>query len=173
MGLTGTISMQMHQSMVLLPEEPMMPRVADNRVGYFSITQVNFGLDELKAAEQTFIRRWRLEPSDPEAYARGEAAVDLALAGKNAVMPVIRRLSDDPYRWEIAEAALADVANVEKKVPRDFITEDGFGITEACREYLYPLIQGEAYPDYDDRGMPRYVVLKNELVEKKLPSFDL
>jgi Met-zincin/Domain of unknown function (DUF5117)/Domain of unknown function (DUF5118) len=69
---TGTISMEMHQSMVLLPLEPMMPRVADDRVGYFSITQVNFGLDELKAAEQTFIRRWRLDPSDPEAYARGE-----------------------------------------------------------------------------------------------------
>jgi hypothetical protein len=68
----GTISMEMHQSMILLPQEPMMPRVADDRVGYFSITQVNFGLDELKAAEQTFIRRWRLEPSDPEAYARGE-----------------------------------------------------------------------------------------------------
>jgi hypothetical protein len=69
---TGTISMEMHQSMVLLPEDPMMPRLADDRVGYFSITQVNFGLDELKAAEQRFIRRWRLEPSDPEAYARGE-----------------------------------------------------------------------------------------------------
>ncbi|NKB33897.1 MAG: DUF5117 domain-containing protein [Pseudomonadales bacterium] len=69
---TGTISMEMHQTMVRLPEEPMMPRHADDRVGYFSISQVNFGLDELKAAEQTFIRRWRLEPSDPEAYARGE-----------------------------------------------------------------------------------------------------
>ncbi|MFW6198692.1 MAG: zinc-dependent metalloprotease, partial [Acidobacteriota bacterium] len=69
---TGTISMQMHQSMVRLPEEPMMPRLADERVGYFDITQVNFGLDELEAAEQTFIRRWRLEPSDPEAYAAGE-----------------------------------------------------------------------------------------------------
>jgi hypothetical protein len=69
---TGTISMQMHQSMVLLPLDPMKPRLADDRVGYFSISRVNFGLDELKAAEQTFIRRWRLEPSDPAAYARGE-----------------------------------------------------------------------------------------------------
>jgi len=68
----ATISMEMHQSMILLPREPMMPRRADDRVGYFSITQVNFGLDELKAAEQTFIRRWRLEPADPAAYARGE-----------------------------------------------------------------------------------------------------
>ncbi len=75
---TGTISMEMHQTMVRLPEEPMMPRHADDRVGYFSISQVNFGLDELKAAEQTFIRRWRLEPSDPEAYARGELVDPIA-----------------------------------------------------------------------------------------------
>jgi 6-phosphofructokinase 1 len=102
-----------------------------------------------------------------QAYALGEAAVDLALAGKNAVMPVIRRLSDDPYRWEIAEAALADVANVEKKVPRDFITEDGFGITESCRRYLAPLIGGEAYPPYAG-GLPQYVRLRNVAVEKRL-----
>ena len=69
---TGTISMEMHQSMILLPKEPLRPRYADSRVGWFSVTQTNFGLDEQKAAEQTFIRRWRLEPSDPEAYARGE-----------------------------------------------------------------------------------------------------
>ncbi len=69
---TGTISMEMHQSMVLLPEEPMRARYADSRIGYFSIEQVNFGLDEQKAGTQTFIRRWRLEPSDPAAYARGE-----------------------------------------------------------------------------------------------------
>jgi 6-phosphofructokinase 1 len=102
-----------------------------------------------------------------QAYALGEAAVELAVAGKNAVIPVIRRVSQDPYRWEIAEAALADVANVEKKVPRDFITEDGFGITEACRRYLAPLIGGEAYPPYRD-GLPDYVRLKNVAVEKKL-----
>jgi 6-phosphofructokinase 1 len=102
-----------------------------------------------------------------QAYAVGEAAVRLAMDGKNAVIPVIRRLSDDPYRWEIAEAALADVANVEKKVPRDFITEDGFGITEACRRYLAPLIEGEAYPPYEN-GLPQYVRLKNVAVEKKL-----
>ncbi|NND72388.1 MAG: DUF5117 domain-containing protein, partial [Rhodothermales bacterium] len=68
---TGTISMQMYQSMILLPEQPMMPRLADERVGYFSVRQIDFGLDEQKAAEKTFIRRWRLEPSDPAAYARG------------------------------------------------------------------------------------------------------
>ena len=91
----------------------------------------------------------------------------LALEGKNAVIPVIKRLSDEPYRWEIAEAALADVANVEKKVPPEFITEDSFGITDACRRYLAPLIEGEAYPPYED-GLPIYVRLKNVAVEKKL-----
>ncbi len=89
---TGTISMEMHQSMVLLPEDPMMPRLADDRVGYFSITQVNFGLDELKAAEQTFIRRWRLEPSDPEAYARGELV--------DPVKPIVYYIDQaTPARW--------------------------------------------------------------------------
>jgi len=89
---TGTISMEMHQSMVLLPEDPMVPRLADDRVGFFSITQVNFGLDELKAAEQTFIRRWRLEPSDPEAYARGELV--------DPVKPIVYYIDPaTPARW--------------------------------------------------------------------------
>ncbi len=104
-----------------------------------------------------------------QAYALGEAAVELALEGRNAVIPVIKRLADDPYRWEIAEAALADVANVEKKVPRDYITEDGFGITDACRRYLAPLIRGEAYPPYKD-GLPDYVKLKNAGVPRKLKT---
>jgi len=104
-----------------------------------------------------------------QAYAIGQAAVKLALEGKNAVMPVIKRLSDDPYRWEIAEAALVDVANVEKTVPREYITEDGFGITEACRRYLAPLIGGEAYPPYKN-GLPDYVRLKNVAVPKKLTT---
>ena len=107
-----------------------------------------------------------------QAYAIGQAAVKLALEGKNAVMPVIKRLSDDPYRWEIAEAALVDVANVEKTVPREYITEDGFGITDACRRYLAPLIGGEAYPPYKN-GLPDYVRLKNVAVPKKLESFEL
>jgi len=108
-----------------------------------------------------------------QAYALGQAGVEMALAGKNAIMPTIDRISDSPYQWEIGSADLADVANVEKTMPLDFITADGFGITEKCRDYLYPLIQGEAYPDYDERGMPRYVVLKNELVDKKLGDFSL
>ena len=108
-----------------------------------------------------------------QAYALGKSGVEMALAGKNAIMPTIDRLSNNPYRWEIGSADLADVANVEKTMPVDFISADGLGITDKCREYLYPLIQGEAYPDYDERGMPRYVVLKNELVDKKLGAFEL
>ena len=107
-----------------------------------------------------------------QAYALGQAGVEMALAGNNAIMPTIERISSNPYQWQIGSAALADVANVEKTMPLDFITEDGFGITAKCREYLYPLIQGEANPDYDERGMPRYVVLKNQLVDKKLGDFE-
>jgi 6-phosphofructokinase 1 len=108
-----------------------------------------------------------------QAYALGKSGVEMALAGKNAIMPTINRLSNSPYRWEIGSADLADVANVEKPMPLDFITADGLGITDKCRDYLYPLIQGESYPDYDERGMPRYVVLKNQLIEKKLGDFEL
>lgn len=108
-----------------------------------------------------------------QAYALGKSAVEMALAGENSIMPTIERISDSPYRWRIGKADLADVANVEKKMPLDFISEDGFGITDKCRRYLYPLIQGEAYPEYDERGMPRYVTLKNLPLEKKLPEFKL
>ena len=102
-----------------------------------------------------------------QAYALGRAAVEIALAGRNGVMPVLVRTGDEPYAWEVGEATLSEVANVEKKVPREYITEDGFGITAACRRYLAPLIQGEAYPPYRD-GLPDYVVLENAAVEKKL-----
>ena len=108
-----------------------------------------------------------------QAYALGRAGVEMALAGENAIMPTVERVSSDPYQWQIGRAALADVANVEKIMPAEFISEDGFGITADCREYLYPLIRGEAYPDYDDNGLPRYVVLKNELVKKKLAAFEI
>ena len=104
-----------------------------------------------------------------QAYALGKAAVDYALAGQNAIMPVIVRLSDDPYRWEIGHAALSEVANVEKFMPGEFISEDGFGITPACRAYLEPLIRGEDYPPYQ-KGMPRYVQLLNAPVTKKLDA---
>jgi len=104
-----------------------------------------------------------------QAYALGKAAVEMALAGANAIMPTVVRLSDDPYAWEIGKADLADVANVEKMMPAEYISEDGFGITDACRRYLTPLIEGEDYPPYE-KGMPKYVRLKNEAVEKKLET---
>ena len=104
-----------------------------------------------------------------QAYALGRAAVELAMAGKNAVMPIIVRISDEPYRWEIGETALSTVANVERKMPREFISADGFGITAACRRYLQPLIQGEDYPPYAN-GLPSYVRLKNLAVPKKLAA---
>lgn len=102
-----------------------------------------------------------------QAYALGKAAVELALAGKNARMPVIVRDSNTPYQWHIEDVALSEVANVEKKMPRDYISADGFGITEKCRDYLAPLIEGEAYPPYQN-GLPVYVRLKNIAVTKKL-----
>jgi 6-phosphofructokinase len=102
-----------------------------------------------------------------QAYAVGKAAVEFALAGKNAVMPVIVRKSAKPYRWGIGEAPLTAVANQEKKVPRNFITADGFGITAACRVYLEPLIGGEDYPPYRN-GLPAYAVLKGASVPKRL-----
>jgi 6-phosphofructokinase 1 len=102
-----------------------------------------------------------------QAYALGRAAVDLAIAGRNAVMPCIVRGKGKRYRWSIGEAALDKVANREKKMPRAFITRDGFGITPAAREYLEPLIRGEAYPDYR-HGLPVYTRLKNVSVARKL-----
>ena len=108
-----------------------------------------------------------------QAYAVGVAAVQFALAGKNGVMPVIKRVSDQPYRWKIEEAALSRVANREKRMPRSYITADGYGITPAARRYLEPLIRGESYPPYDRHGLPRYVRLKKVLVKQVLPQFEL
>ncbi|MBA1146847.1 6-phosphofructokinase [Ectothiorhodospiraceae bacterium WFHF3C12] len=105
-----------------------------------------------------------------QAYAVGRAAVEFALAGRNAVMASIVRKNDSPYEWEIGEAPLAEVANVEAKMPPEFISEDGMHITGACKRYLRPLIQGEDYPPYRD-GLPQYVKLQNQLVEKRLPPF--
>ncbi|KPK40439.1 MAG: 6-phosphofructokinase [Gammaproteobacteria bacterium SG8_47] len=101
-----------------------------------------------------------------QAYAMGKAAVELALAGKNAVMPTVKRVSNTPYRWKVGVAPLSRVANVEKMMPRNFITKDGLGITQRCRNYLAPLIQGEDYPPYKN-GLPNYVQLKNVAVRKK------
>jgi 6-phosphofructokinase 1 len=102
-----------------------------------------------------------------QAYAVGKAAVELAVQGVNAVMPVIVRKASKPYRWTIGHVPLAEVANREKKLPPEYITEDGFGITEACRRYLQPLVAGEAYPPYRD-GLPDYVRIKGTPVRKRL-----
>ncbi len=102
-----------------------------------------------------------------QAYAVGKAAVELALKGRNAVMPIIIRKTSKPYRWSIGEAPLSAVANQEKKLPRNFITADGFGITAAARAYLLPLIGGEDYPPYR-HGLPRYAALKGVGVPKRL-----
>jgi len=105
-----------------------------------------------------------------QAYELGRKAVELAIRGHNSVMPTVDRLSDSPYKYRIGMADLKDVANVEKFMPRDFITKDGFGITPKCKRYLTPLIQGEDYPKYQD-GLPVYVTLKNVAVAKKLAAF--
>ena len=104
-----------------------------------------------------------------QAYAVGRAAVEFAVKGKTAVMPVIKRVSDKPYRWRIGEAPLARIANKEKMLPKRYITKDGFGITEACRRYLQPLIRGEDYPPYVN-GLPKYVTLKNVPVAPQLKT---
>jgi ATP-dependent phosphofructokinase / diphosphate-dependent phosphofructokinase len=106
-----------------------------------------------------------------QAYAVGKAAVDYALKDMNAVMPVIVRTSDSPYRWKIEPASLEKIANHEKKMPNNFLTRDGFGITAAARRYLSPLIQGEAPLPYGKDGLPKYVQLKNAAVKRKLPAF--
>ena len=104
-----------------------------------------------------------------QAHAVGRAAVKMALAGDNAVMPTIVRTGNKPYRWKIGRASLGRVANVEKMMPRSFITKDGFGITQKCRNYLAPLMMGEDYPPYKN-GLPDYVRLKNVPVKKKLKT---
>ena len=107
-----------------------------------------------------------------QAYAVGREAVTLALAGKNAMMPAVRRISQDPYQWDVISAPLSQVANQEKFMPRDFISENGFAITPACRAYLSPLIQGEDFPPFEN-GLPKVAKLKLAKVEQKLPKFTL
>ncbi|HMM67222.1 MAG TPA: 6-phosphofructokinase [Dokdonella sp.] len=108
-----------------------------------------------------------------QAYAVGKAAVEYALAGRNAVMPVIVRTSDAPYRWKIEAAPLSKVANHEKTLPKSYIRRDGYGITEAARRYLEPLIRGEDPPPSGKDGLPKYVRLKNTAVRKKLPAYSI
>ena len=107
-----------------------------------------------------------------QAYALGQKAVELALAGHNAVMPTIDRVSDSPYKYKIGVAPLSKVANVEKFMPKSFITKDGFGITAKCKAYLQPLITGEDPPKFKN-GLPVYATLKNVSVNKKLADFEM
>ncbi|MGU9950928.1 MAG: 6-phosphofructokinase [Gammaproteobacteria bacterium WSBS_2016_MAG_OTU1] len=107
-----------------------------------------------------------------QAAALGEAAVELAISGQNATMPIIRRLKNKPYRWEIATAKLQTIANLERKMPTNFYDADNYQITADCRLYLSPLIAGESYPPYAANGLPKYARRKNILAAKKLPVSD-
>jgi len=143
---------------------PVIARMVKDDLGYKYHWAV---ADYLQRAARHIASRTDVE----QAFAVGKAAVEMALAGRNAVMPAIVRVSNKPYRWKIAAAALARVANVEKKLPKRFIDSDGFGITEACRNYLAPLMRGEDYPPYiNSSGLPDYARLKNTAVAKKLKA---
>jgi len=139
------------------------PRVAalvQSKLGYKTHWAV---ADYLQRAARHIASKTDLE----QAYAVGKAAVALALAGKSAVMPVIERLSDRPYRWRVGEARLEQVANKERVLPAAFMSADGFGISAAARRYLAPLVAGEAPPPFRD-GLPAYVRLRNVAVRKRL-----
>jgi len=141
---------------------PVVAGMIKERLGYKYHWAV---ADYLQRAARHVASRTDVE----QAYALGKAGVEMALKGLNAVMPAIVRTSDLPYRWEISAANLAEVANVEKKMPLEFISADGFGITGDCRRYLQPLIEGEDYPPYAG-GLPDYVTLRNVAVPKKLAT---
>jgi 6-phosphofructokinase 1 len=141
---------------------PMIAKIVKDRLKYKYHWAV---ADYLQRAARHLASRTDVEQS----YAVGKAAVELALAGRNAVMPAILRTSDKPYRWKIAVAPLTDVANVEKKLPRDFITRDGLGITSKARAYLGPLMKGEDPPPFRD-GLPQFTRLKNVAVAKRLTT---
>ena len=141
---------------------PQIARLINDRFGYKYHWAV---ADYLQRAA----RHLASKTDARQAYAVGKAAVELALQGRNAVMPVIVRKSDKPYKWVVEGAELKDIANREKTMPRDFITADGFHITAKCRQYLSPLIAGEDYPPYKN-GLPDYVKLKNIAVPRKLKT---
>ena len=101
------------------------------------------------------------------AYAVGSAAVRYALAGKDCVVPMITRISSSPYKWKINEVSLKVVANKEKFLPQSYISKDGYGISDTAREHILPLIQGEAYPIYQD-GLPQMTRHRFPLLTKKL-----
>jgi 6-phosphofructokinase len=139
---------------------PVLTRMIKHKLGYKYHYAIS---DYLQRSARHIASKTDVE----QAYALGEAAVKLALAGRNAIMPIIVRQPGEPYSWTIGEAPIKQVANVEVSLPRDYITEDGYGITPKARAYLSPLIHGEDYPPYKN-GLPQYVKLRNVAVEKKL-----
>ena len=140
---------------------PLVAQLVTTRLGYKHHWAV---ADYLQRAARHIASRVDLD----QAYRLGVAAVKLALDGRNGVMPTIERAANRPYRWRVGVADLKEVANRERKMPREYITADGYHITRACRSYLAPLIQGEAPPRFRD-GLPDYVQLRNHPVPKKLP----
>ena len=140
---------------------PVVAQMVKNELGYKYHWAV---CDYLQRAARHIASKVDVE----QAYALGKAAVEFAMKGKNSVMPIIVRKSQKPYRWNIDSISLSKVANVEKKLPRNYITKDGFNITKQCRDYLEPLIKGEDYPPYNKHGLPDYVEMKGVLVPKRL-----
>ena len=102
-----------------------------------------------------------------QAYEVGKKAVQFAVNGQNGVMPVIKRKSSKPYRWEVVSAPLTKIANVEKKLPAGFISKDGFGMTKRARNYFQPLIEGKT----DELKNTNYQAGKMEMVVKKLKAW--
>ena len=145
---------------------PVIARLCSQRLGYKHHCAV---ADYLQRSARHLASKTDVD----QAYAVGRAAVERALAGENAIMPTIVRRADEPYQWEIGSVPLPEVANVERNLPPEYISADGFGITDACRRYMRPLIQGEDYPPYRD-GLPAYVALKNASVPRRLSTeFDV
>jgi 6-phosphofructokinase 1 len=142
---------------------PMLAQLVKEKLGY----KYHWALPDYL---QRSARHAASKVDAEQAYAVGKAAVEYALAGMNAVMPVIVRTSDAPYRWKVEAAPLAKIANKEKKMPRGFIRRDGFGITDAARRYLSPLIAGEAPLPWRRDGLPAYGSLKLAPVAKRLPA---
>ena len=143
---------------------PVVAGIVKNALGYKYHWAVS---DYLQRSARHIASKTDVE----QARAVGTAAVELALSGESGVMPVIERTSDDPYRWKISAAPLNRIANREKKMPKKFITSNGFGITASARRYLEPLIRGEDYPPYGKDGLPRYVRPRFEFVKRRLPEF--
>jgi 6-phosphofructokinase 1 len=146
---------------------PMIAQLVKNKLGY----KFHWAVPDYL---QRSARHMASKADAEQAYAVGKAAVEYALAGKNGVMPVIKRVSNTPFKWKLVPAPLTAIANVEKKLPRGFISADGFGITPAARRYLEPLIRGEDAPPYDAvSGLPKYSKPELKLAKKKLPAYSI